>query len=252
MKGLVGSLIVLLLAGSAAHAGIVITKKGKVFVGRIEASDVTEKSVVLRPKDGALTFDRKDIRWFDEKSDEPTDAYCKLFLDEPLELPWTKYLDNYREAITNRVTVTPLPPRLVVLPLTRTFVSCELSIRYPIGWTVTETSGIVMFESPDKRARIHVFASDLAGDRAFTVTKKSLEKIGTKIDVEKTTTVGGRAASEWESTFTGKKRTVKALRRFVQTERSTAFAAAYADERDYPALVSLLRESLETLRAREQ
>ncbi|MEZ0229698.1 MAG: hypothetical protein ACAI25_13800 [Planctomycetota bacterium] len=250
--------VVMLLAVPAAHAGIVITKGGKVFLGRIEADDRSDRTLVLReprlrqgetPVPGSkMTLDRSEVRWLDEKADEPTDAYFKAFLDDPLDPAWAWAAEQFRER-QKFVPVTPgaFRARLVALPTTRLFDRCEVSVRRPVEWTVTEKNEIVMFESLDKRARIHFYASDLTGERALTVARDALKNVGTRVDSTETNANG----SEWLTTLERKTRTVKALRRIVQTDKSTAFAVAYADERDFERLSSLLRESLDTLKARE-
>ncbi len=257
MKRFAYAALVLVFCVPFAHAGIVIKKDGKVFLGRIEADDVNDRTLVLREPHAfgkpsvpgsTMTLDRADLRWFDAKADEPTDAYFDVFGDAALDPSWGQFYSKYVERKNaGKTPWTPIMPRLVAQPLTKLFRTCETSMRRPINWTVVEANGIVRFESLDKRARIHFFASDLAGDQALAVTRAALRRMGTNFVADKTGENGG----EWITTLERKGRTMKALRRFVQTDRSTAFAVAYADERDFPALQSLLRESLETLKARE-
>jgi len=243
---------ILLLAAVPAYAGIVITKNGKSFIGRIDEGDVSSRTIVLRQPNGRITFDRSDVRWFDERSDEPTDAYFKQFLDEPLDPKWAPFADAYRKWLKIKqdgVTGVTTPPRLVALPSSRVYGGCEVLIRQPSGWSLLETGErILMFESPDQRARIHVFASDLAGEKALTVAHAALEKIGTRFE-SATETPRSR---EWLTAFEHGGKSVRAVRRIIQTERSTAFAVAYCSGGDFDALAALVRESLDTFQAHEK
>jgi hypothetical protein len=80
-------------APRAAHAGIIILKNGKVFIGKIDPEDVTEESITMRQPRlykgapavrGEQKFPRYEVRWHDTASDEPTDEYMKQFEDAPI------------------------------------------------------------------------------------------------------------------------------------------------------------------------
>ena len=90
MRTSLHGLLALLLVASAAQAGVVVLKNGKVIVGNIPAdTDTSEKLVVRWPtktKDdrGEAEFLKADIRWYSRDHDAPTDAYFEQFEDEPL------------------------------------------------------------------------------------------------------------------------------------------------------------------------
>jgi len=253
------ALFLVLLVAASARAGIVIKNNGKVFVGAIEDADVTSRAVTMHsPRvtkgsapEGLMTFDRKDVRWFDKDADEPTDAYFKRFLELALDPPWEHYRDEYKEA-----QKTLLPPGTLgiqdVLSTTvtsKSFGGCLVSIHKPRGWSVSDAGSLLVLESEDRRARIHVFASDISGDHALKVARSALERFGNKFDREPLMT---GTSLEWLTTFERGARNKRALRKIVQTTKSTAFAVAYASESDFEAVERLARRSFETFKADDE
>jgi hypothetical protein len=256
VKGLACAAVVLLVA-VPAYAGIVIKKSGSSFVGRIEAGDVTSKTVTLRIAGGTMVFDQGDVRWFDAAADEPTDGYFDRFIDQPLDPRWNLHAERYRE----RKTFEPLRPVPVIesdldlLPVTKRFPTCEVSIRKPRDWYDSDTGAMVMFSSNYKtrgeHARIHIYTTDLPYERAVVVTRAALERLGTRF--ESTTDTGAR--QEWITSLPRKLRddTLHALRRIYPTAKGTAFVTAYGDDRNWRSrYISMVRESLDTVRVLEQ
>ncbi len=254
MRRVLALVLVLLVAGSA-QAGIVILRSGKVFVGEIDEASVTSDMITLhKPQPvgkGKMTFDRREVRWFAADADYPTDRYCAKFPDDTLDPPWNKYVEDWKER------QTPLfPPGPTIIPtwnlrqtpIVRRYGSCEVSIRPPIDWKPVDMGDLLMIESPDKRVRIHVFASDLTGDRALEIAHGALAKYGNRFESEKHVAA---STFEWITKLSRKSQDHGALRRIVQTPSSTAFAVVYASASDLEAVEKLARESLDTFRAVE-
>lgn len=262
MKRFATLALLVALVAAPAYAGIVVCKSGRVVVGTIEDGDVTEKTVTVRNPvsadghrlSGVETLERSDVRWFDAKSDELTDAYFDLHLDKPLDLRWAKYAEEYRIRKTTTLdpgTIVPFKPRLVALPYKHQWGDATLSVRYPIGWNVIEPKGdaeILIIESPDGRARLHLFVGELPGARARVVTKKALERLQTHFEFVNESD----SRCDWETTLERNGRGLHALRRLVGGEKTTAFATAYADARDWEKVRSLLKEALDTFQAVEK
>jgi len=247
----------LVAAALPASAGIVIKKNGNVFVGTIEEGDVTTRTITLRaPRlspssparaESKMSFDQSEVRWFDVAANEPTDAYFDRFLGEPLDLHWQKFADDYVERKKHPPLIvdnTPPTEHLVPIAFSRRFKRCEVSIRRPRGWKVAEGEGIAVFEAPTGHARIHMFASDLSGPRALEIARQALERLGARFDYT-------TKPNEWLTKLHCYGRTLHAVRRIVQTDRSTAFAIAYAGDDEYDRIASLLSESLDTFQVHE-
>jgi hypothetical protein len=254
VRRLLALAFVVLIAGSA-RAGIVILNSGHVFLGEVDDASVTSSTITLRrPRlgealPGEMRFERKEVRWFAANADHPTDEYCVRFPDLPLDRPWDRYLRDYKERQALVFASEPLVMtwELRPTPISRRYGRCEVSIRAPAGWQATDAESLLVVESPDRRARIHVFASDLSGERALAVAHGALARLGNRFESEKATANG----LEWLTKLSRKGRDRCAVRRILQTETSTAFAVAYASERDFGAIERLARRSLDTFGARE-
>jgi hypothetical protein len=249
VRRLLALALVLLVAGSA-HAGIVILNRGAVFVGEIDEATVTSDTITLRVKSGQVKFNRRDVRWFSAESDTPTDRYCAKFPDEFLVPPWNRYVEDWKERQKRGPIDDVVPEDIMTLrpPVTRYYGSCKISIQPPKGWNSSELGDLLVVESPDKRVRIHVFASDLAGDRALEIAQGALEKFGNRFESKKAVAA---STFEWTTKLTRKGQDRSALRRIVQTPSSTAFAVVYASATDFEAVEKLARNSLDTFRAVE-
>ena len=109
MRGLKVTLILLLMAGFA-QAGIVVTKKGRVFKGKIKANEVKKDSITMHhPRHGngekldlgksaRFKFQRNQIRWFHKDLNDLNDQYWKLHkgkkIDPGFEAPPSNDLKN--------------------------------------------------------------------------------------------------------------------------------------------------------------
>jgi hypothetical protein len=262
VRGFAALITILIVVAGSAEAGIVILQnKGQVIVGRIEEDDVKGTTITVHsprtkedgsPLPGVQTFSKSEIRWFDRDADHPTDAYFEKFLDEPLDLHWQQYREDY---IERKKFVPPVPSgdspsvisRLSPIALVRRLAFHEVAIRKPLGWSVTESGGILMAVSDDGRARIHVYGSDLGGDHALDVAHAALERLGARFASEKKTETG----VEWVTEMPHRGHTVRAFRKIVQTAASTAFAVAYVEDRDMDTLEPLVRASLATFEVRQ-
>ncbi|MEZ0229420.1 MAG: hypothetical protein ACAI25_12395 [Planctomycetota bacterium] len=189
------ALAVLGLATSTADAGIVITTKGKVFIGTIDSDSFKDDKgkicakedyasiTVRRPQRykgepairGEIAFPKYEVRWYDANSEEPTDEYMKLYADAELDPKWyALYVAPWKEARDNQVQVQPLTSfadfksgSLSVMSIPRKWGADEASIRRPTGWSQTEQGGITIFQSDQKlsdgyQPRIHFFSTEAA------------------------------------------------------------------------------------------
>ena len=247
MRRVLALALVLLVAGSA-QAGIVILKRGSVFVGEIDEATVTSDTITLHMPSGKMTFNRREVRWFAAEADTPTDRYCAKFPDEFLVPPWNKYVDDWKELQKTPPVIPELLPMTLRAPITRHYGSCEVSIQPPRGWNAAEIGDLLVIESPDKRIRIHVFASDLAGGRALEIAHAALAKLGNRFESEQPVAA---STFEWITKLSRRGQDRSALRRIVQTPSSTAFAVVYASASDFEVVEKLARRSLDTFRAVE-
>ncbi len=207
-----------LAAAGTAEAGIIITNKGKVFIGTIDsdsfkdakgkicAKEDYETITVRRPQRykgeppirGEIAFPKYEVRWYDANSDEPTDDYMKLYADAELDPKWyALYVAPWKEARDNQVQVQPLTSfadfktgSLSVMSIPRKWGPDEASIRRPTGWSQTEQGGITIFQSDQKltegyQPRIHFFSTEAAigqpSDQLAWI-KQELEKVATTND----------------------------------------------------------------------
>jgi len=250
------ALALLLALVAPAYAGIVIKKNGKVFLGRIEAADVSSRGITLHsvhllpgeaPIAGEMFFGTNEVRWFDPEADAPTSAYYKLHVSEILDPVWNKHRQDWKDSQDKGPDFVPpvIPPADLSSPVTKDGSGLRLSIRKPAFWSVADHGEILTLEPRERNARIHVFASDVSGERALAVTRAALERIGARFDAE--TQVGNGV--EWSTTIRVHGKTMKAVRKVLQMAQGTAFAIAYAEERDWPVLEKTLKTSLETFEA---
>src|SRR5688572_3509944 len=112
MKRFAGILAALLLAGpfvGSADAGILITREGKVIIGRINKDDPTEEGVRVywpykeRRERGTFFFPKNLVRWHDAESDEPSNAYWDQYGNEPIDPQWLPLRDRYLDQKNRRL-----------------------------------------------------------------------------------------------------------------------------------------------------
>ena len=90
------TLTIIFVAG-LAHAGIIVTRKGKVFIGTIKKEGLGKDHItMIRPRHGngkpldlgktaSFKFERNKIRWFDINANKPTLAYWKEFKNKSID-----------------------------------------------------------------------------------------------------------------------------------------------------------------------
>jgi hypothetical protein len=250
------ALALLLALVAPAYAGIIIKKNGKVFLGTFDAADVSSRGIMLHrvhllpgeaPIAGDMFFGMNEIRWFDLEANAPTGPYYKAHREESLDPAWAKHRQDWIDSNEKDPGYVPpvLPPADLSSPIKKDGPGFQLTIRKPAFWTVAEHGEILTLEPREKNARIHVFASDVTGERALAVTRAALERIGAHFDAE--AQVGNGV--EWSTTIRVHGKTLKAVRKVIQMTQGTGFAIAYAEARDWPVLEKTLTTSLETFEA---
>jgi hypothetical protein len=99
MRFLALAFAVVFMAGTV-EAGIVVTKKGNVFIGKIRKDDIKKDVItMIRPrrkngeklelgKRATFDFERHLLRWFDHESDTLESKYWDLHRDKKIEFGW--------------------------------------------------------------------------------------------------------------------------------------------------------------------
>lgn len=269
-----------LVAPRTAHAGIIILKNGKVFIGRIDAEDVTDENVVMRQPRlykgapavrGEQKFPKYEIRWFDANSDEPTDEYMKLYEDAPIDQRYTPYVQRWKERRESQLTVAiPIIPTLKTGSLSAISTPAkwgvdEATIRKPTGWTLNKINDIYVFESDQKGTegfvpRIHLFAVDAPIAQVsdvLTWIRSEIEKLSAadgfdlKAEGTQPKPVKGGYDCEWVTASRHRAKTIRALRKIYFRDHRTYFITCYAHEKDFEGLLILFRSCIGTLTINE-
>lgn len=190
----VAALVLLALVWQSAEAGIIVTKDGEVFVGRIDAKKgVKEDFVVMtriEAKDigkGRMNFERHRIRWFDTEARTLTPEYWKLHRDKKLQGKW--------QALRPKVftgTNTGLISELKNLGKKRTKMSLRKHVvtslgcrfRIPNDWERIERDGVCQLIARNAKGgfnpRILIKAIErpkLSSDRQIDWFKEEIRKL---------------------------------------------------------------------------
>jgi len=256
-----------------SEAGIVVLKNGEVFVGRV--GDVTPADLVVRwpYKDevdrGTMRIPRYRIRWFDLEADEPTDEYWEEFENEPIAPRFLPLLEKWR--IRNQgddeygldvpLFIPELGSRgkLDLRPIKTDF----FEVRKPEEWTSRTEGDIWIFESNQDgsdgyRPRIHVFSVesllDAGHEEAGVLVMGEVRRVADDFaekEANRPRLVAGGWDHQLQTSTTRGGTTVTALRKIAFRKARTYFFTAYAHERDYPALLPLFEQCLESLKIKE-
>jgi hypothetical protein len=267
----------------AAHAGIVILKNGKVFIGVIDPEGVTDDKITMKsprlykgapPVRGTQDFPRYEVRWHDVNADEPTDDYFKLYENETLDQRYTVFAQRWKERQDNSMPIAlPIMPSvsktgsLSAISIPVSWGSDAISMRKPTGWTVNKVNDILILESDQKGTegfvpRIHVYSVESAvGQVSDQVTwvKQELEKLASTADgfelksentAPKMNAKGGYDV-EWITSTRRNSRTIRAMRQMHFRDHRTYFVTCYAHEKDFEDLNLLFHACMSSLAINE-
>jgi hypothetical protein len=266
---------------SHAEAGIIITKEGKVIVGRIVKDEMTEEGVKVhwpykeRRERGVFFFEKNRIRWCDADADEPTTAYWDQYANDPIDPAWLPARDRYLESKKNRLdpnlklfldSMRDSNPhaRLTAMSIPFKMGNSTLSIRKPEGWVRDESVGGMLMLISDTKGeegfvpRIHIWSvtaapvqpSDQVGwlREEFEHTAVTSDAYETRdSDGPKPGKGGGFDFSIQTTIRRQGAKPVTALRQvFFRTNR-TYFYVAYAHEKDFDKYAMFFRACLQSI-----
>ncbi|MEZ6185553.1 MAG: hypothetical protein R3F62_11155 [Planctomycetota bacterium] len=188
-KSVVFGALVLALCAGEAQGGILITKKGKTFVGRIDGKetppcpenpeDIPEVVTLTWPYKDSVDgpygrakweFRSFEIRWYSVDADQPTDEYWEKFLEEEIDVKWHRLRDEFKRGLNREETggFDPIKPKIdlssesnrVLSPHAQRFGKAK--VQYPDGWNVRNVGNVFIIERPDPgtggfRPKIHLF-----------------------------------------------------------------------------------------------
>jgi len=219
----IGALAFLLLAPSEAEAGILVTTKGKTFVGKLDPEktpacpldpkNMPEKVEMSWPYkdtvDGPMgrakwIFRNYEIRWYSVTDDKPTDAYWERYLDEEIDVRWHKARDEYKRGQSQDEAegFDPIRPKIdlsneknrVLSPHPHRFGKAK--VNFPDGWNVRNVGNVFIIERPEPgtggfRPKIHLFEaenvpvliSDVVDHVRNTLSKQLQDREGAKFEV---------------------------------------------------------------------
>lgn len=292
--GLLAVLVTLFLLApfaERAEAGIIVTREGKVIVGRIVREEITEEGVWVhwpykeRRERAKFFFEKRLIRWFDPDLDEPSNKYWDDFSNESIELAFLplrdRYLGSKQKGVDPNMKLffdsmrdSRARVRLSAMPLSVKAGPTEVLINKPEGWIKDEWNGILMFVSDVKgekgyTPRIHVYSvpsiqNMQASDQVALIRKELITIAGSADNYESKDEDGPKVVRGGPSYFDYKLTTtirrtggdsVTALRKvFFRTNR-TYFFTAYAHEKDfqkYGLFFSLCLDSMKIKDGSEQ
>jgi hypothetical protein len=280
---LLGALIGLgpLALASRAEAGIIITKEGKVIVGRIVKDEMSDEGVKVhwpykeRRERGVFFFERNRIRWCDADLDEPSTAYWDQYTNDPIDPAWLPARDRYLESKKNKLdpnlklfldSMRDSNPhaRLTAMSIPFKMGNSVLNIRKPEGWVRDESvNGMLMLISDTKGEegfvpRIHIWSvtaapvqpSDQVGwlREEFEHTAVTSDAYETRDSEGPKPGKGGGFDFSIQTTIRRQgAKPVTALRQvFFRTNR-TYFYVAYAHEKDFDKYGMFFRACLQSI-----
>lgn len=264
-----------------ADAGIVITKEGKVIIGRIVKDEITEEGNVKihwpykdRHERGTFIFEKNRIRWYDVESDEPSNEYWDKYANEPIDPAYLPLRDRYLDSKQRRLdpnlklfldSMRDSSPRARLSPQTFPFKmgNSEMTFRKPEGWNRDESvNGMLMLISDTKGEegylpRIHMWSipsapvqpsdqvtwmrDELIRIAGASDTYESRDEDGPKVKV------GGHDYTIQTTIRRQGSKPITALRHIFFRTNRTYFFAAYAHEKDFEKYAMLFRMCLQSV-----
>lgn len=278
------STAVLALAGlvpaGRAEGGIIITREGKVIIGRILKEEVTEEGVRVHwpykenKTRGTFFIQKNLLRWYDIDLDEPSGEYWDKHGNDPIDAVWLQHRDRYlasKQKSTSEADLKlilenisrPNLARLSPLSIPFRMGSSEIQIRKPEGWQRQEVNGILMLVSDQKgldgvTPRIHIFSVQAASatpSEQVGWLRAELLKIAGSADAfegrdEEGPKVTAKGGFDYTITTTMRRsgaKPVAALRQLFFRENRTYFYSAYAHEKEYDKYSILFRACLQSM-----
>jgi hypothetical protein len=271
------------VAGHAApaEAGIVITREGKVIIGRVVKEEVTKEGVRVhwpykeRRERGTAFFQMNIIRWFDPDLDEPSAQYWEEHANEAIDAQFLPLRDRYLDSKSRKMdpnmkifldTYLREGSKVRLSPISIPFKmgNAEITIRKPEGWQRQDADGILMLVSDTKGEegvvpRIHVFSVPRIENAQFSECRDFLkadllecsggaEAVEFKEEDQQPKNVKGGA--DWNVTTVVRKqgqKPITTLRHMAIRDNRIYFYSAYCHERDFEKLGIFFRACLQSL-----
>lgn len=281
--------VALLFVAGFAHAGIIVTRKGKVFIGKIKKEGLGKDHVtMIRPRHGngrplelgktaSFKFERNKIRWFDIDADAPTLEYWKKFKKEPIDPGFSPPKDLSGKGIgvatdsetgLAQGTLDILRNRRQILNK-RKIQRAGFAFRPPLDWERQDRgdSISVMVASNEAvggyAARIHLFSVKRPSDQIYSLDKQlqwyeeSIKKLSidskvNRIEKDKEELLGSSSRNITMTTLTKREGRKIIVRRYIFVRKEKIyFATCYAIQEEYKRRSKLFENFRKNLKVLE-
>lgn len=263
--------LTLLFVAGFAHAGIIVTRKGKVFIGKIKKEGLGKDHItMIRPRHGngrpldigktaSFKFERNKIRWFDINADAPTLEYWKKFKKKPIDPGFTPPKDLTGKGIgvatdsetglaTGTLDILRNRPQILQK---RKIQRAGFEFLPPLDWERQDRgdSISVMIASSEAvggfAARIHLFSVKRPSDQIYSldtqlqwyeeaIKKLSIDSKINRIEKDSEQLLGSSSRNITMTTLTKREGREIVVRRYVFVRKEKIyFATCYSIKEEY-------------------